>query len=182
MVYSLLLCAWTISLLRTSIGDDAMKVGKDGKISLNALFPHKDTSDVFAYKLDPTKDGLMLTLLDELGQPIKDLPPVKKLRCTKNLIEMTRHATQRCFNNALKVVAKNKGIKEDEVRFNAKTTYKDEVDHVYRQQICKLETEVLEAILLCHNKGKFARAQITLRCISDELANRAILNDSSRKK
>lgn len=159
-----------------------MKVGKSGIVSLRSLFPHKDTSGVAYYQLNPTKNGLELTLYDEYHFKIEELPPVKKLRCTKNLVAMTRQATQRCYDNAIKSVARAEKVKEEEVRNQAKTTYRDKVDHLYRQYVCKLETEVLEAIILCHNKGRFARAKITLKAISDELGNRVILNDSSRKK
>jgi hypothetical protein len=159
-----------------------MKVSKSGIVSLRSLFPHKDTSGVAFYQLSPSKNGLELTLYDAFHCKIKELPPVKKLRCTKNLVAMTRQATQRCYDNAIKRVARAEKVKESEVRDQAKTVYRDKVDHAYRQYVCKLETEVLEAILLCHNKHKFRRAQITLKAISDELGNRVILNDSSRKK
>lgn len=105
--------------------------------------------------------------------------PKKRIRCTKNLIAFTRDATQTCYNNAKKIIVKRHDIKDE---IDLVELFKDEIDQAYRHQICKLPTDTLEAIILCHQKGRFHRAKITLQSITDELTRRALLDDSSAIK
>lgn len=150
--------------------------------NLRSLLPHKDFSDVDDISIEQTSSGIHVTFKNKLGFEIKELPAAKKLRCTKNLVKATRTATSRCYDNAIKAVAKANSVQETDVFAKSKTLYKNEVDETYRNLICKLETEILESILICHNKGKLRRAEITLRTINDELARRTILDDSSRSR
>lgn len=157
-----------------------IKVGANGKITLDQLFPHKDTSLVEYYAVEAKEAGkIVLRLYDEEGTMLGDLPPKKKLSCTKNLVAMTKSATNDCWSKAIKSMSRKYPGKS---LLDLKLEHKDELDNAYRHMVCKLPTEVLEAIILCHNKGKFNRAKITLQAIANEIGNRTLLNDSSGKK
>ncbi len=156
-----------------------MKVCNSGSIRLGALFPHKDVSSVSYYHVDKNGKGeVILRMYDENKTLITELPTRKRIACTKNLVTMTRQETQRCWSAAVKSLQRKYKKKETQL----KEEHKEELDNKYREIVCKLPTDVLESILLCHEKGKFHRAKITLRAISDEIAGRALLNDSSRTK
>lgn len=157
-----------------------MKVNANSTIRLSSLFPHKDASVVSYYHIDKNSKGeVTLRMYDKNKTIIDELPTRKRIACTKNLIAMTRQETQRCWGAAVKsLMRKYKGKKE----LQLKDEHRDELDQKYRQLVCKLPTDVLESILLCHNKGKFHRAKITLQTISDEIVRRMLLNDSSRTK
>lgn len=120
------------------------------------------------------------------GNPIKELQPKKRFACTKNLVEAVKSYTSGAYNSAKAAIdsklARQKKTPPSQWGDQAEyKRYKDEVDQMYRTNLCRLDTDIIEAILLCHNKQKIRRAGVTLAAIKDELARRAILGDSSRE-
>lgn len=162
-------------------------VNKDGSISLKSLFPHKDISSVKYHQLKPLGEGFVLKLYDEDYMLIDELPTKKKINCTRSLVAMVKQATNACYIHAKHDVLAKYGFNSlDEVKttseFDLIKEVRDEIDNQYRLNICRLQTDVLDCILLCHKKGKLGRQAITLRAITDELTRRALLNDSSRTR
>lgn len=154
-----------------------MKINADGSVKLSTLFPHKDVSVVNYYSIELNNKGeIVLRMFDERQKRIKNLPTKQNISCTENLVAMTRQETHRCWEMAKKSLGrKYKHIDPSEVQ----KTHKEELNQKYRDMVCKLPTDVLESILLCHRKEKFCRAEITISSIINELATRTLLNDSS---
>jgi hypothetical protein len=59
-------------------------------------------------------------------------------------------------------------------------SHKEIVDNMYLEGIIKLNTNIIEDIIFCHNKGRFKRAQRTIEMLVNELTRRALLNDISQ--
>lgn len=148
------------------------EISADGTLSLKALMPHKDTSSVCYYHCSLNDDGtfsLALYDADLVAINVAELPGAKKLRCTKNLIKMVSATTNRCWQ-----IAKNgeHALADEDIRAA--------IDQKYRDLLSQLDTDIIEAILLCHFKGKLRRASITIEALNSELARRALLDDSSK--
>lgn len=158
----------------------------DKNISLSDLLPHKDLTSVEYFDATKTLNGLDIKLYDGTLTLIEDLPTKKKIKCTRSLVAMVRQATNVCFKNAEQAVNTRLKIKEWK-RLTPETLAlqkqaREEIDNQYRLNICRLETDVLNSILLCHKMGKMKRQKITLQAINDEITRRELLGDSSRDR
>lgn len=62
---------------------------------------------------------------------------------------------------------------------NSYSTLESSISQLYRDKLIQLPTLNLEDIIHMHENGIVNRADITINVITNELANRALLNDSS---
>lgn len=158
--------------MRTYIHTD----GK-GDINLNEVFPLKDFSTVSACLLVTRPDGnIELTVIDHTGKTISinDIPNKNTIKYSKHLLNYVKSVTSDCWFKA-----QNNLFGDDPTHHpdDIDDIIRSKLDQEYRDLINKLDTPTLEAILLCHKKGKMLRKNITLESIKNELASRGLLSD-----
>jgi hypothetical protein len=155
----------------------SLKIDSKGNINLKSILPHKDISPICFYSITPvSSESSELVFYDSLFQEITiaNLPTKKKISCTKNLVLMTKYMTSNCWKSAGNHVDSNYSEISDPTERAILRNSK------YLENLCQLDSDVIESIILCHRKKKATRASITITTLNNELARRYLLNDSSQ--
>jgi hypothetical protein len=152
-----------------------IKISSNGSIRIKSLLPHKDISSIRYYSMTVIdSETVQLVFYDNLFQEIAldNLPPKKKISCTKNIVLMVKSITRKCWKSAMDYVNTNHSeISDPSQKADLKNSK-------YLENLSKLDSDIIELIILCHKKKKINRAAMTITALNNELARRYLINDS----
>ncbi len=109
---------------------------------------------------------------------------LKEVKSTKNVLSAIRSITDKCWDRANQQAQKVYPIVDKyEFKFYEDQGKRESLaKEIYVKELCKLNSEILETIIDLHNAKVSIRAKPTIEGIQNELANRALINDSSEER